>query len=127
MISYTIGDWIDSLEQPSQAQGWSDHPSFPGVRLRRLVAAEQSGGCFTTLLVSLAPGAQMLPHRHENEIEQHLVLKGGGRMTLLDQSIDYRSGVLAVIPQGAEHSVAAGDDGMTLQAVFVPRQLSSDL
>lgn len=122
MISCTIDDWIASLEHVDQAQGWSDHPSFPGVRLRRLVTPEQSGGRFTTLLVSLAPRARMFPHRHESEIEQHLVLKGGGQITLLGQPIDYQPGVLAVIPQGAEHSVAAGEDGMTLQALFVPER-----
>jgi quercetin dioxygenase-like cupin family protein len=91
-----------------------------GVRLRRLVSAAESGRRFTTLLVSVDPQARMLAHRHESEFEQHLVLSGDGQMNLQGQIRDYRPGSLAVIPQVAEHSVAAGEHGVVLLALFSP-------
>jgi quercetin dioxygenase-like cupin family protein len=88
--------------------------------MRRLVSGAQSGGRFTTLLVSIDPNGRMLAHRHEAEVEQHVVLGGDGRLELDGRFCDYQPGSLAVIPQGAEHSVKAGDRGMMILALFSP-------
>lgn len=100
--------------------GWNAHPTFPGVRLKPLATGAETAGAFSTLMVRLAPGAAMLPHVHDGQTEQHLVLEGSGRMTLAQRSIDYAPGSLAVIPRETEHSVTAGDDGMVLMALFAP-------
>ena len=110
-------DRLTALDVPGQ---WKDHPSFPGVRLRRLVSGDETAGRFTTLLVSIAPNGKMLPHRHETEVEQHLILSGGGQMALDGHQDVYSSGSLKIIPQGALHSVTAGEDGMTILALFSP-------
>jgi quercetin dioxygenase-like cupin family protein len=104
----------------SQQPVWSDHPKFAGVRTRRLASGAESVGRFTTLLVSIDPNSRMLVHRHEAEVEQHVVLSGDGRLELDGGTRDYQPGSLAVIPQNAEHSVTAGEHGMVILALFSP-------
>jgi len=104
----------------SQQPVWSDHPKFTGVHMRRLASGAQSAGRFTTLLVSIDPDSRMLAHRHASEVEQHVVLSGGGRLELGGEIRDYQPGSLAIIPQNAEHSVTAGERGMVILALFSP-------
>ncbi len=106
--------------QTDAEEGWRPHPTFPGVELKPLVTGKDSGGAFSTLMVRLAPGGTMLPHVHEGQTEQHLVLEGGGRMTLAGTDLDYAPGALVVIPKSMQHSVAAGKRGMVLMALFSP-------
>jgi quercetin dioxygenase-like cupin family protein len=121
MVRNPILDRLSGQDRPQSEQPvWIDHPKFAGVRLCPLVSATESGGRFTTLLVSVAPRSRMLAHRHEAEVEQHLVLDGGGVLELDGLTFDYQPGSLVVIPQGAEHSVVAGDSGMMLLALFSP-------
>jgi quercetin dioxygenase-like cupin family protein len=106
---------------PSNADaGWVPHPSFPGVTLKRLVTADDTENRFSALLVRIEPGHGMLPHSHDRQTEQHLVLEGDGRLTLGENDCAYRPGALQVIPEGVHHAVAAGDRGMVLMALFAP-------
>ena len=105
---------------PSQQPVWNDHPKFAGVRMRRLASGAETAGRFTTLLVAIDPNSRMLAHRHEAEVEQHVVLSGGGRLELDGRRRDYQPGSLAVIPQNAEHSVTAGEGCMVILALFSP-------
>lgn len=101
-------------------EAWRPHPKFPGVRMKSLVTGKDNGGAFSTLLVKLEPGRAMLPHVHEKQDEQHLVLAGDGHMTLADDEHVYSPGVLIVIPRNTRHSVVAGKNGMVLMALFCP-------
>jgi len=101
-------------------EGWAAHPTFPGVQLKPLVKGAASGDAFSTLMVRIAPGGAMLPHRHDGQTEQHFVVAGSGRADLEGQMIDYLPGALMVIPRAALHSIQAGEDGMVLMAVFSP-------
>jgi quercetin dioxygenase-like cupin family protein len=105
---------------PSEWPSWAAHPKFAGVRMRRLASGGETAGRFTTLLVSIDPNSRMLAHRHDAEVEQHLVLAGEGRLELDGRFRDYRPGSLAIIPQNAEHSVTAGEGGMMILALFSP-------
>lgn len=100
--------------------GWNPHPSFAGVMMKPLVKGADTGGAFSTLMVKLAPGARMLPHVHEGQVEQHLVLAGGGTADLAGKSAAYAPGALLVIPKATIHSVVAGADGMVIAALFSP-------
>ncbi len=121
MFENPLLDRLAGGDKPqSERPVWSDHPKFPCVRLCRLVSGAESGGQFSTLLVSVDPNCRMLAHRHDAEVEQHLVLAGEGRLDLDGQLRDYRPGSLAVIPQNAEHSVTAGERGMVILALFSP-------
>lgn len=121
MFQNPLLDRLQGQDRPqAERPVWTDHASFAGVRLCRLVTGAESGGRFTTLLVSIAPHAGMLPHRHEAEVEQHLVLNGEGHLELDGQAQHYQPGSLMVIPQGAEHSVIAGESGIVILALFSP-------
>lgn len=101
-------------------EGWRPHPKFPGVRMKSLVTGKDNAGAFSTLLVKLEPGRAMLPHTHEKQDEQHLVLAGDGHVTLAGDEHAYSPGALIVIPRNTEHSVVAGKNGMVLTALFCP-------
>ena len=110
---------ITAAHLPEQERPvFSNHPSFAGVRLATLVAGQQSGGAMKTLLVRLEPGARMLPHCHEREAEQHLVLDGEGEAMVGDKRLVYHPGALSLIPRGEQHSVLAGERGMMILATF---------
>ena len=113
----------DDLAAPLSAAApgpWRDHPRFAGVRLRLLAGGDQTDGRFSTYLVAIAPGQGMDSHRHDAQVEQHLVIAGTGTLTRGGAVQDYRRGSLAILSQGLEHSVWAGDDGMMLIALFAP-------
>jgi quercetin dioxygenase-like cupin family protein len=121
MLTTPLIDRLGGADRPAaERPAFVPHPSFAGVRLARLVDAEAGGGALSTLLVALAPGARMLPHRHDHQTEQHLVLAGAGRLDLDGRTHEYRPGSLVVVPEGHEHSVTADEEGMMLLAVFSP-------
>ena len=49
-------------------------------------------------------------HKHENEDEMFLVIKGGFTMELRDKTIDIKEGELIIIPKGTEHRPVAKDE-----------------
>ncbi len=97
---------------------WVDHPSFPGVAMKTLVTPDVTGGALKSLLVRVAPGAALEKHIHADEWEMHEVIAGSGQATLSAGCAEYRRGVIAVIPQGTEHSVRAGEQGLIMLAKF---------
>lgn len=101
-------------------EGWTAHPSFPGVELKPLIRGAATGGAFSTLMVRIAPGGAMLPHKHDGQVEQHFVVAGEGVADLAGRRVDYAEGALMIIPRAAEHSIRAGEAGMTLMALFAP-------
>lgn len=101
-------------------EGWTAHPSFPGVELKPLVRGAATGGAFSTLMVRIAPGGAMLPHKHDGQVEQHFVVAGEGVANLAGQAVDYAEGALMIIPPATLHSIRAGEAGMTLMALFAP-------
>ncbi len=101
-------------------EGWTAHPSFPGVELKPLILGAATGGAFSTLMVRIAPGGAMLPHRHDGQVEQHFVVAGQGVADLAGRAVDYTEGALMIIPRATEHSIRAGEAGMTLMALFAP-------
>jgi quercetin dioxygenase-like cupin family protein len=108
------------VDPSSATDGWTAHPSFPGVELKPLIRGAATGGAFSTLMVRIAPGGAMLPHRHDGQVEQHFVVAGQGVADLAGTAVDYAEGALMVIPRGTEHSIRAGEAGMTVLALFAP-------
>lgn len=49
-------------------------------------------------------------HKHENEDEMFLVIKGGFKMELRDKIIDLKEGEMIIIPKGTEHRPVAKDE-----------------
>ncbi|MCM5554037.1 cupin domain-containing protein [Pleomorphomonas sp. NRK KF1] len=117
---------LDTMAEGNRAapgasgEGWTAHPTFPGVELKPLVRGAATGGAFSTLMVRIAPGGAMLPHRHDGQVEQHFVVAGRGVADLAGQPVDYAAGALMIIPPATLHSIRAGEAGMTLMALFAP-------
>ncbi len=49
-------------------------------------------------------------HKHDDEDEMFLVIKGGFTMELRDKSIDIKEGEMIIIPKGTEHRPVAKDE-----------------
>jgi quercetin dioxygenase-like cupin family protein len=105
---------------PPTMAGFEPHPAFKGVRLKLAIAGAQTHGSFSSHLVQVDPGDSLPAHRHPEQDEQHVILRGTGRLTLDGDSRDYAPGDVAVIPRGHEHAVVAGPEGLLLLATFSP-------
>jgi mannose-6-phosphate isomerase-like protein (cupin superfamily) len=53
-------------------------------------------------------------HKHENEDEMFLVIKGGFKMELRDKTIDISEGEMIIIPKGTEHRPVANEEAHIL-------------
>ncbi len=62
---------------------------------------------------------EFLWHRHENEDEAFLVLKGRFRMRLRDGDVELSENELIVIPRGIEHMPVAAEEASVL--LFEPK------
>jgi len=49
-------------------------------------------------------------HKHDNEDEMFLVIKGSFRMELRDRNIDLHEGEFLVVPRGVEHRPVADEE-----------------
>ncbi len=49
-------------------------------------------------------------HRHDNEDEMFLVLKGSFKMELRDRTIELKEGEFIIIPKGTEHKPVADEE-----------------
>jgi quercetin dioxygenase-like cupin family protein len=114
----TLSSPVDA--DPTALAGFEPHPAFKGVRLKLAIAGAQTHGSFSSHLVQVDPGDSLLAHRHPDQDEQHVVLRGAGRLTLDGEVRDYAPGDVAVIPRGHEHAVMAGSDGIVLLATVSP-------
>jgi quercetin dioxygenase-like cupin family protein len=108
------------LAASATPSGFEPHPVFQGVRMKLAVMGAQTHGSFSSHLVQVDPGCSLASHRHLEQDEQHVVLGGSGELTLGGERRGYAPGDVAVIPQGYDHAVVAGRDGILLLATFSP-------
>lgn len=99
---------------------WVKHPKFKGVYLKNMIKGFDTDNLFSSHLVKIDPGCSLEPHCHGNQIELHEVIEGTGTCKLCENVFDYHFGKMAVIPQGENHSVHAGEGGLILLAKFFP-------
>lgn len=99
---------------------WKEHPTFKGVYLKHVITGADTGGLFSSHLVSIDPGQCLETHCHENQMELHEVIEGAGYCHLVEDRFDYHPGKMAVIRKGEKHLVWAGENGLTLLAKFFP-------
>lgn len=114
---------VPNVETEAKGLEWHPHPSFTGVALKHLVTGGDTDGRFSVHLVRLEPGAEIGDHVHAINWELHEVVGGTGLCRLGDREMEYRLGVVAVMPENVSHSVHAGPDGLCLFATFVPALL----
>ena len=99
---------------------WSKHPTFEGVELKHIVKADVTGGAYSFHLVRIAPNCSILDHIHDPQLETHEVIAGSGKCINDGTEIEYKPGVISIMPSKVHHEVHAGEEGLYLFAKFMP-------
>ncbi len=99
---------------------WSQHPVFEGVELKHIVRAAETDGAYSFHLVRIAPGFSIKDHIHDPQLETHEVIAGYGKCINDGVEIDYKPGVISIMPSRVHHEVHAGEEGIYLFAKFFP-------
>ena len=99
---------------------WSKHPTFEGVELKHILTGKDTDGAFSYHLVRIAPNKSILNHIHETQLETHEVIAGNGTCINDGEAIEYRPGVISLMPAKIPHEVHAGNEGLYLFAKFFP-------
>jgi quercetin dioxygenase-like cupin family protein len=102
---------------------WNKHKVFNGVYLKHLITGTETGNKFSCHIVKVDPGCTLENHIHEGKWETHEVIDGQGRAFIGNDSLEYKPGVLAVIPENITHKVCADNTGLVLFAKFIPALL----
>ncbi|WP_419779328.1 cupin domain-containing protein [Maridesulfovibrio sp.] len=120
-----VNGTIETIEGPinSADQPWNPHPAFEGVQLKHIVTGKNTDGQLSCHIVRIDPGCTLKSHVHENQWELHEIIEGSGEATLDSITTPYHPGKSAIIPKGEQHSVHAGEEGLTLLAKFFPALL----
>lgn len=99
---------------------WSRHPKFEGVFLKNLFDGKESNNNFSQQLVKIEGGCEIGNHIHEGKAELHEVLFGEGKTIVNQTAVEYRPGIISLIPANVPHSVKAHADGLIMLAKFTP-------
>lgn len=78
-----------------------------GVRHRVLATAEQTGGAYTLLKLSIPKDAGIPAHVHTHEDELFHVLEGSAEFLVGAEKVDARAGATIVGPRGKPHAYKA--------------------
>ena len=99
---------------------WHEHATFPGVALKHLITAKNTGGKFSSHLVRVNSGCEIGKHIHEGKWELHEVIQGHGKCSIENNAVDYYEGVIAIVPPDTVHIVTAEEEDLYLLAKFIP-------
>jgi quercetin dioxygenase-like cupin family protein len=102
------------------AQPWYSHHACEGVFLKDLVKGKETGGKFSYHLVRVSKDCEVMDHDHETQWEWNLVISGKGFFFIGDKEVTMAPGQTFVTPPKIHHMVSAGDDDLSLMALFVP-------
>lgn len=102
---------------------WSEHQMFNGVFLKHIVKGEDTGGSLSCHLVKINAYDLLDTHIHDGKLEIHQVLTGKGTAQVGDRSMEYKAGLVTIIPANTEHKVKADAEGLFILAVFSPALL----
>lgn len=98
---------------------WKKHPAFKGVEIKKIVSEEETDGKFSFCLVRIAPDCSIGEHIHVSQLETHEVIKGYGECINDGKKIEYKEGIISIMPAGIKHEVNAGKEGLCLLAKFI--------
>lgn len=100
----------------------ADHPTFEGpsstggITVTGLVSPSRGVAETTLYRVGFAPGAALLPHRHDHEEVFHL-LSGALAAVLDGERIEVAAGDVVIIPPGTVHHAEASSESEVLAAM----------
>ena len=104
-----------------QAQG--EVADLGVIRMRLIVAAEETNGAFAVAEFRGAEGVWTVPHVHERMEESFYVLEGTFVFTVGDREVEAKQGAFLMVPRGTPHVMRAGPDGGALLTLFTPAGL----
>ncbi|MFA4876376.1 MAG: cupin domain-containing protein [Methanoregula sp.] len=107
-------------ETEANAKPWYQHPDWKGVFLKDLVTGKESGGRFSYHLVRVWKDCEVMNHDHETQWELNLVISGKGVFIIGDKEVAIAPGQTFVTPPKNHHTVSAGQDDLSMLALFVP-------
>lgn len=99
---------------------WYSHHACKGVFLKDLVTGKETGGKFSYHIVHISKDCEVIDHDHETQWEWNMVISGSGVFVIGDKEVTMAPGQTFVTPPKIHHSVNAGDEDVSLMALFVP-------
>ena len=99
---------------------WDKHPKFLGVFTKTLLTGKDSNNNLSAMIVKIDPYHEIGDHIHDGKYELHEIISGDGVGIVDNKKIEYKAGVVSLIPGNIHHSVKAGDNGIILLAKFTP-------
>ncbi|MCL1864769.1 MAG: cupin domain-containing protein [Spirochaetes bacterium] len=99
---------------------WNNHPKFSGVFTKTLFTGKDSSNNLSAMIIKIEPNHEIGDHIHKGKYELHEIISGYGIGIVGDKKIEYKAGVVSLIPNDIRHSVKAGDNGIILLAKFTP-------
>jgi quercetin dioxygenase-like cupin family protein len=89
----------------ARSVSWDSGPPIPGTIFRQLIAADDTGGRFSSQSAVVAPRALVIPHSHEREDEFTFVYRGriGGLVGEDETEVD--EGGFLFKPRGIVHAL----------------------
>jgi quercetin dioxygenase-like cupin family protein len=114
---------LPRLEIKAVTKPWYSPPAWDGVYLKDLVTGKETGGEFSYHIVRIQQGCEVADHNHDTQWELNMVLSGKGIFKLDDRDIAAKPGQTFATPPGIHHTVSAGDEELSLLALFIPALL----
>jgi len=108
------------LEVRAAEKPWYASPTWKGVFLKDLVTGKETGGAFSYHLMRVERNSEIPDHAHETQWSWNVVLGGTGLFVLGGRRVPVEVGQTFVTPPQVHHAVSAGDDELSLLAIFVP-------
>ncbi len=99
---------------PESRLQFQDHPQFSGVRIAKLVSAQNSDAVSVSRL-DISPGIEVPVHTHEDQLDSIYVISGQGQAYLNNQWRDILAGDYLLAPAQTSHGVRnTGDQPLQL-------------
>jgi len=98
----------------------ADHPKFElgNLEITSFVAPARGGYECALYRVDVPAGEGLPPHRHDH-LDVFMVLGGGGRFHLDEETFELGIGDSVVVPVGVRHYLEAGSDGAELMVAML--------
>lgn len=99
---------------------WQEHVRFPGVYLKGLLTSSDNP-LASINAVYVPPGKDIARHRHPQQLETVLIIRGEAVLTLDQTNITMQAGQIVAIPIGLEHALRNdGVEPVELLTFFTP-------
>ena len=84
------------------------------------MTGKETGGAFSYHLMRVERNCGIPDHGHETQWSWNVVLSGAGTFVLGGRRVPVEVGQTFITPPRVHHAVSAGDDEISLLAIFAP-------